>query len=74
MGFAKKITIAIVTLLGLIGAIIGVFGYQTTYRQVEKSVGVETVGCANITTGLINPAVIELLSNGDKSKLAEVEP
>ncbi|WP_068782363.1 methyl-accepting chemotaxis protein [Paenibacillus sp. GM2] len=73
MGFAKKITMAIVTLLGFIGAIIGVFGYQTTYRQVEKSVGVETVGCANITTGLVNPAVIELLARGDKSKLAEVE-
>lgn len=73
MGFAKKITIAIITLLGLVGAIIGVFGYQTTYRQVEKSVGVETVGCANITTGLINPAVIELLANGDNSKLTEVE-
>jgi len=73
MGFAKKITITIITLLVLVGAIIGVFGYQTTYRQVEKSVGVETVGCANITTGLVNPAVIEQLTSGDMSKLAEVE-
>lgn len=73
MGFAKKITLAIIALLGLVCAITGAFGYRTTYRQVEKSVGVETVGCANITTGLVDPAVIKLLAQGDASKLSEVE-
>ncbi|GGG02410.1 methyl-accepting chemotaxis protein [Paenibacillus aceti] len=73
MGFAKKITLAIIALLGLVCAITGAFGYRTTYRQVEKSVGVETVGCANITTGLVDPAVIKLLALGDASKLSEVE-
>lgn len=73
MGFAKKIALAIIALLGFVCAITGAFGYRTTYRQVEKSVGVETVGCANITTGLVDPAVIKLLAQGDASKLSEVE-
>ncbi|WP_334073600.1 MULTISPECIES: methyl-accepting chemotaxis protein [Paenibacillus] len=73
MGFAKKITAGIIGLLLLVSALIGITSYQTAYRQVEEAVGVETVGCANITTGLVDPGVIERLKEGDSSGLAALE-
>ncbi|MBP1903592.1 methyl-accepting chemotaxis protein [Paenibacillus turicensis] len=73
MGFAKKITITVISILILVGGLIGVFSYSTAYRQVEKSVGVETVGCANITTGLVNPKDIEELASGNTNKLKQIE-
>ncbi|MGP0584111.1 methyl-accepting chemotaxis protein [Paenibacillus timonensis] len=73
MSFAQKITSVLIGLLILIGSLIGLFGYQMTYRQVEKSVGIETVGCANITTGLVDPEAITLLAKGDRTGLAELE-
>jgi methyl-accepting chemotaxis protein len=73
MGFAKKITITVISSLVLVGGLIGLFSYSTAYRQVEESVGVETVGCANITTGLVNPKDIEELVSGKTDKLKQVE-
>ncbi|WP_155611393.1 hypothetical protein [Paenibacillus woosongensis] len=43
----------------MIGSLIGVFSYQTAYRQIQTSAGIEVLGCANITTGLIDPRMIE---------------
>lgn len=73
MGFARKITAGIIGVLILVSALIGIFSYQTAYRQVEESVGIETVGCANITTGLVDPSVIESLAQGDTSGLTTLE-
>lgn len=73
MGFARKIAIVMITLLVLIGSIIGIFTYQAAYKQIEQSVGIETVGCANITTGLVDPSVIEQIAKGDMSGLQAVE-
>lgn len=73
MGLARKITLAIISLLLVIGALIGVFSYQTAYRQIKTSAGIEVLGCANITTGLVDPRMIEQLLQGDKSVLPLVE-
>lgn len=73
MGFAKKITATVIGILMLVGALIGVFSYQTAQRQVYESVGIEVVGCANITTGLVTPSDIEKLATGDSSDLAKIE-
>lgn len=73
MRFAQKITITVISILIGVGGLIGVFSYETAYRQVEENVGVETMGCANITTGLVRPDVISELASGKKDKLAEVE-
>ncbi|GJM81907.1 hypothetical protein HMSSN139_44030 [Paenibacillus sp. HMSSN-139] len=73
MSFSQKITSVLIGLLILVGSLIGLFGYQMTYRQVEKSVGIETVGCANITTGLVDPEAVARLTEGDRSGLAELE-
>lgn len=73
MGFAQKITSAIISLLILVGAVIGLFSYRTANHQVEEAVGIELVGCANITTGLVIPADVEKILQGDSSGLAALE-
>lgn len=73
MGFARKITALVIGVLMLVGALIGVFSYQTAHRQVQESVGIEVVGCANITTGLVQPSDVEKLAAGDSTDLAKVE-
>lgn len=73
MSFAQKITSVLIGLLLLVGSLIGIFAYQTSYREVETSVGIETVGCANITTGLVDPEAVSRLASGDRSGLAELE-
>lgn len=73
MGLARKIILVIIATLVLVGsAIIGV-SYRTTYAQIETSVGIETVGCANITTGLLESAIVNQLTQGDFSNLTQTE-
>lgn len=57
----------------LVGSSIGFFGYRTAHNQVDEAAGIELVGCANITTGLIDPADIAALVSGDNSKLGSIE-
>lgn len=73
MSFAQKFTSVLIGLLVLVGLLLGFFGYRMTYSQIEQSVGIETVGCANITTGLVDPEDVERLIQGDSSGLAELE-
>ncbi|ALP35282.1 chemotaxis protein [Paenibacillus sp. IHB B 3084] len=73
MKLATKLTWMMLIILLLVGSSIGYFGYRTAYHQVDEAAGIELVGCANITTGLINPADISALVSGDNSKLAAIE-
>ncbi|KJD44617.1 methyl-accepting chemotaxis protein [Paenibacillus terrae] len=73
MKLATKLTWMMLVMLFLVGSSIGYFGYRTAYHQVDEAAGIELVGCANITTGLIDPKDISALVSGDKSKLAAVE-
>lgn len=73
MKVAGKMTAAIAALILLAGTAIAIVGYQVAYKQVDTAVGIELVGCANITTGLVDPADIEKLQKGDQSVLARVE-
>ncbi|AET60044.1 methyl-accepting chemotaxis protein [Paenibacillus terrae HPL-003] len=73
MKLATKLTWMMLIMLFLVGSSIGYFGYRTAYHQVDEAAGIELVGCANITTGLIEPKDISALVSGDKSKLAAVE-
>lgn len=57
----------------LVGSSIGFFGYRAAYKQIDEAAGIELVGCANITTGLIDPADITALAAGDTSKLNTIE-
>lgn len=73
MGLAKKITLQLIALLMVVGVSVSIFAYQITYRQVDGALGIETVGCANITSGLVNPEDIISLAQGDVSVLSTVE-
>ncbi|OKP78204.1 chemotaxis protein [Paenibacillus sp. P3E] len=73
MKLATKLTWMMLIVLLLVGSSIGFFGYRTAYHQVDEAAGIELVGCANITTGLIDPADIAALVGGDNSKVAAIE-
>ncbi|OWA34353.1 hypothetical protein B9G55_18755 [Saccharibacillus sp. O16] len=73
MKLAGKITTAIVTLFLIVGVAVGVLAYQAAYGQVDEAVGIELVGCANITTGLVDPTDIQALAAGDTSKLNAIQ-
>jgi methyl-accepting chemotaxis protein len=73
MKLATKLTWMMFSVLLLVGSSIGFFGYRTAYKQVDEAAGIELVGCANITTGLIDPSDITALIAGDQSKLEAVE-
>ncbi|WP_438492879.1 methyl-accepting chemotaxis protein [Paenibacillus sp. IHBB 3054] len=73
MKLATKLTWMMLIVLLLVGSSIGFFGYRAAYRQVDEAAGIELVGCANITTGLVDPADISALVAGDSSKVAAVE-
>ncbi|WP_342437505.1 methyl-accepting chemotaxis protein [Paenibacillus sp. FSL L8-0436] len=73
MKLATKLTWMMLIVLLLVGSSIGFFGYRAAYKQVDEAAGIELVGCANITTGLVDPADISALVSGDSSKVAAVE-
>ncbi|KUP21224.1 methyl-accepting chemotaxis protein [Paenibacillus sp. DMB5] len=73
MKLATKLTWMMLIVLLLVGSSIGFFGYRAAYKQLDEAAGIELVGCANITTGLVDPAVISALAAGDTSKLAAIE-
>lgn len=73
MKLATKLTWMMLIVLLLVGSSIGFFGYRAAYKQVDEAAGIELVGCANITTGLVDPADISALVAGDTSKVAAVE-
>jgi methyl-accepting chemotaxis protein len=73
MKLATKLTWMMLIVLLLVGSSIGFFGYRAAYNQLDEAAGIELVGCANITTGLIDPADIAALAAGDNSKLSAIE-
>lgn len=73
MKLATKLTWMMLVVLLVVGSSIGFFGYRAAYQQIDEAAGIELVGCANITTGLIVPADISALVAGDNSKLSAIE-
>ena len=47
--------------------------YRSSYREVLQSAGVELTGCANITTGIIDPNALLELINGNQDYLTQIE-
>ncbi|WP_025691643.1 methyl-accepting chemotaxis protein [Paenibacillus zanthoxyli] len=73
MKLATKLTWMMLLVLLLVGSSIGFFGYRAAYNQLDEAAGLELVGCANITTGLVDPGQISALAAGDTSNLGEIE-
>jgi methyl-accepting chemotaxis protein len=76
--FLKKSIIArlswliiLVTLISL--TVISFTNYQITYSKVKEAAGIELIGCANITTGLLTEQDIESLNGLSSTQVTEIE-
>jgi methyl-accepting chemotaxis protein len=76
--FLKKSIIArlswliiLVTLISL--TVISFTNYQITYSKVKEAAGIELIGCANITTGLLTQQDIESLNGLSPTEATEIE-
>lgn len=73
MKLATKLTWMMLLVLVLVGSSIGFFGYRAAYNQLDEAAGIELVGCANITTGLVDPDQIAALAAGDTANLEAIQ-
>lgn len=53
--------------------ITSISNYLVSYEHTYEAAGIEAVGCANITTGLINPNDLEDIMGGNERKLRELQ-
>lgn len=61
-----QLGIIIIAVIFISLMITSVSNYFVSYQKTYEAAGIEAVGCANITTGLINPSEIEDIINGTK--------
>ncbi|MGE5701173.1 MAG: methyl-accepting chemotaxis protein [Clostridia bacterium] len=73
LGITAKISIVVLTIVLVSIGLVTLISYQTSYEQVKKAAGIELIGCANITTGLVASEDIYALLKGDQSRLEQVE-
>lgn len=69
----KKITIIATIIVFLSVSALSFINYRSSYREVLQSAGVELTGCANITTGIIDPDALLELVNGNQDYLNQIE-
>ncbi|MEB1805949.1 MAG: methyl-accepting chemotaxis protein [Bacillaceae bacterium] len=67
-----KLGVIIFTTIFISMVIISISNYRIIYEKVKEAAAIELYGCANITTGLLNPTDIEQLAQGDLSKAEEI--
>ncbi|MGD8192694.1 methyl-accepting chemotaxis protein [Brevibacillus ginsengisoli] len=73
IGITGKITMIVLSIVLVSISLLTVVNYVTSYEQVKQAAGVELIGCANITTGILNPGDIEKLTAGDESIRQPIE-
>jgi methyl-accepting chemotaxis protein len=64
---AGQLGIIIIAVIFASMIITSVSNYRVSYEKTYEAAGIEAVGCANITTGLIDPNEIEKMINGKKN-------
>lgn len=62
----------IVGIIASMLVITSVATYNTAYNELYKAAGIEAYGCANITTGLIQPDDVKKILAGDTSAIESV--
>lgn len=73
MGIVGKITLLVISVVTFSVAALIVIGFNVNFKQVDEAAGVELIGCANITSGLVNTDEIKELIAGNQRDLAKVE-
>ncbi|MDR4887854.1 HAMP domain-containing methyl-accepting chemotaxis protein [Fredinandcohnia sp. QZ13] len=61
-----QLGIIIVVVLFLSMIISSITNYKVSYEKTYEAAGIEAVGCANITTGLVDPNDVEEIISGNK--------
>lgn len=72
-GITAKITALVVAVVFFSVTSMLVIGYNINFKQVDRAAGEELIGCANITTGLIDPEELLALINGRTEYLAKIQ-
>lgn len=76
MNLRNSLTFQLGTIIaGILVVMLGITSfatYITAYNKLYDSAGVEAYGCANITTGLINPEELTKAIAGDKGAQAQI--
>lgn len=73
IGITGKITFVVILLFTISSVSITALTYQSAYKQVIESAGIELYGCAAITTGIIDLNDLEAAINGNQSKVKKLE-
>ena len=73
LGVTGKIAAIVMTVVLVSIGTVTIISYWNSYRQVTEAAGLELIGCANITTGIIDPNEILRLARGDASLIGKVE-
>ncbi|QOY33916.1 methyl-accepting chemotaxis protein [Anaerobacillus isosaccharinicus] len=73
IGITGKVAITVMIIVFISSSILTLVSYQNSYQQVLQAAGVELLGCANITTGLINTEELEKAISGNKDSVDQVE-
>lgn len=69
----RQLGVIIVCVIFASMVITSVSNYWVSYNKTYEAAGLEAVGCANITTGLIEPRDIEEIIAGNEQKRAELQ-
>ncbi|GIO26617.1 methyl-accepting chemotaxis protein [Ornithinibacillus bavariensis] len=72
-GITRQLGVIIIGVFLISLLITSVSNYWVTYKHTYEAAGIEAVGCANITTGLISPDDMEALLNGNMQKAKEMQ-
>ncbi|WP_338448003.1 methyl-accepting chemotaxis protein [Niallia oryzisoli] len=72
-GITWQLGIIIVCVLFVSMMITSLSNYWVTYKNTYEAAGIEAVGCANITTGLISPDDIKKVLKGDEATRKDLE-
>jgi len=73
LGVTGKIAAIVMSIVLVSIGAVTLVSYWNSYRQVKEAAGIELIGCANITTGIIRPDEILRLAQGDASLVGKVE-
>ena len=73
IGITGKIAITVMLIVFISSSILTIVSFQNSYQQVLQAAGLELLGCANITTGLVNPQELEKALAGNKESVNNLE-
>jgi methyl-accepting chemotaxis protein len=73
IGITGKVAITVMIIVFFSSTIMTIVSYHNSYRQVLQAAGLELLGCANITTGLINTDELEKALQGNQVSVGNIE-